>query len=68
MIQLPNIEFNDLQKYIQDHFDELLNDAIEEFNNSNTYSKELEDRFRQLRPYDHDVVTDYLDKIEQMKP
>lgn len=69
MIQLPDFEkFEDQQQYIKDLFDELLEDAIEEFNNTEGYSKPLEDRFRQLRPYAHDEVTHYLDEIEKVKP
>lgn len=69
MIKLPSFEkFEDQQKYIQDHIGELLEDAIEEFNNTDGYSKVLEDRFRQLRTYEHDVVTHYLDEIEKVKP
>lgn len=69
MIQLPDFEkFDDQQQYIKDHIGELLEDAIEVFNNTEGYSKPLEDRFRYLRPYAHDVATHSLDEIEKVKP
>ncbi|KIP58362.1 hypothetical protein [Prevotella pectinovora] len=61
-------DFNERQKYIKDHLGELLDDAIDEFNNSKEYDKALEDRFRQLRPHDHETATYYLDELEKMKP
>ena len=68
MVLFPPFEtFKDQQNYIQAHFEELLNDAIDEFNNSSEYHKALEDRFRQLSPFDHDAVKYYLDQLEIRK-
>ena len=43
MKTIPEVEdFNERQKYIKDHLGELLDDAIDEFNNSKEYDKALE--------------------------
>ena len=69
MKTIPEFEdCNERQKYINDHLGELMDDAIDEFNNSKEYDKVLEDRFRQLRPHDHETATYYLDELEKMKP
>lgn len=65
MIDLPEFStFEEEIEYISGKIPVLLDDAINEFNSGNR-SKELLDRFRKLRPYDHEAAQHYIDEIEK---
>lgn len=65
MKDLPNFSnFDEEMQYIREHFIELMEDAVIDYYSGNK-SKELLDRFRKLRPYDHDAAQYYIDEIEK---
>ena len=65
MKDLPNFSnIDEEMQYIREHLPELMDDAINDYISGNR-SKELLDRFRKLRPYDHDVAQYYIDEIDK---
>lgn len=65
MIDLPEFStFEEEIEYISGKIPVLLNDAVDEFNSGNR-SKELLDRFRKLRPYEHEVAQYHINEIEK---
>lgn len=65
MIDLPEFStFEEEIEYISGKILVLLDDAINEFNSGNRSTKLLE-RFRKLRPYNHEAAQHYIDEIER---